>query len=58
MFAFKDRNNVKIEEETLRIKNSSGCAEIFDDLIKAVIKSHISVMNCTSIEQKLIKESK
>src|SRR5690349_10510438 len=36
---FKEMNNINIEDETRRIRNSCGCAEIFDDLIKAVIKS-------------------
>jgi Family of unknown function (DUF5764) len=54
----KDMNNTNIENEASRIKNQSGCAEIFDDLIKAVIKSHISVLTCTVKESKLIKETK
>jgi hypothetical protein len=53
---FKDMSNINIEEETKRIKNGSGCAEIFDDLIRAVIKSHILVLTCTSKESKIIKE--
>jgi hypothetical protein len=55
---FKDMNNINLEDETNRIKNASGCAEIFDDLIKAVIKSHILVLTCTSKESKLINETK
>ena len=37
-------NDVMIEEETNKIKSKSECADIFDDLIKAVIKSHIIVL--------------
>ena len=36
-------NNEKIERETSRIRSSSNIAEYFDDLIRAVIKSHILV---------------
>jgi hypothetical protein len=55
---FKDMNVINTEEEALRIKNNCGCAEIFDDLIKAVIKSHISVLTCTVKDSKLIKDNK
>ena len=34
-------NNHEIEEEYLRIKNSSGCAEWFDNLVKASFKSYV-----------------
>ena len=37
-----------IETETKWIRNKSGCADIFDDLIKAVIKSHIDVLTYSS----------
>lgn len=33
-----------VETETKWIRNKSGCADIFDDLIKAVMKSHIDVL--------------
>lgn len=36
-------NNV-IDDETQRIKDYSRCADIFDDLVRAVIKSHIIVL--------------
>lgn len=32
------------ENETQRVRHESGCADIFDDLIKVVIKSHIEVL--------------
>ena len=34
----------QIETEAKRIRSESGCADIFDDLIKAVVKSHIIVL--------------
>ena len=55
---FKDMNNINIEDEAKRIKNGCGCAEIFDDLIKAVVKSHIAVLTCTVKEPKILKENK
>jgi hypothetical protein len=38
----KNINNINIENETKRIQNECGFAEIFDDLIRAIIKSHIT----------------
>jgi len=37
----KTLNNYEIENEYKRIKESSGCAEFFDDLIRASFKSYI-----------------
>jgi len=37
-------NDEMISQETSRFRDSSGCADIFDNLIKAVIKSHIIVL--------------
>lgn len=37
-----------VEEEVNRIRSESGCADIFDDLIKAVVKSHIIVLTYTA----------
>lgn len=37
-------NNNSIENETNRIKNDSKCSDWFDDLIKAVVKSHIKLL--------------
>jgi len=37
-------NNNSIENETNRIKSGSKCADWFDDLIKAVVKSHITLL--------------
>jgi len=34
-------NNHEIEQEYLKIKNSSGCIDWFDNLIRASIKSHV-----------------
>lgn len=45
-------NNQTIEEETIRIKNGSKCAEWFDDLIKAVIKSNIVLLTFTTTKNK------
>jgi hypothetical protein len=52
---FKDMNNINISEETKRVRTNCGYADIFDDLIRAVIKSHIAVMTCTAKESKLIQ---
>lgn len=47
-----------MEQETNRIRSTSGCADIFDDLIRAVIKSHIIVLTYTASEKtcRIIKE--
>ena len=37
-------SNSKVNDEYKRIRDGSGCADIFDDLIKAVMKSHIVVL--------------
>jgi hypothetical protein len=37
-------NQYEIENETSRIKEKSKCSEWFDDLIKAVVKSHIILL--------------
>ena len=37
-------NKLKIDEETNRIKQNSGTAEILDDLVKAVIKANIILL--------------
>ncbi len=41
-------NDNLIVDEATRIKDNSKCADIFDDLIKAVIKSHIIVLTYTA----------
>lgn len=41
-------NDNLIEEESKRMRDNSRCADIFDDLIKAVIKSHIIVLTYTA----------
>lgn len=41
-------NDSLIEDETKRIRDNSRCSDIFDDLIKAVIKSHIIVLTYTA----------
>ena len=47
-----------LEEETKRFRDTSGCADIFDDLIRAVIKSNIIVLTYTASNKscKIIKE--
>ena len=47
LVGLKKRNNTLIEDETKRIRANCGTPDIFDDLIKAVVKSHISVLTCT-----------
>jgi glutaredoxin len=51
-------NDEMIEQETGRFRDSSGCADIFDDLIKAVIKSHIIVLtfNASGKSCKVVKD--
>lgn len=51
-------NSEMVDAETSRFRDSSGCADIFDDLIKAVIKSHIIVLtyNASGKTCKIIKE--
>jgi len=41
-----------IDEETKRIRDNSKCSDIFDQLIKAVMKSHIIVLTYTASGQK------
>jgi hypothetical protein len=50
--------NQKIEDETKRIRDHSECADIFDDLIKAVIKSNIILLtyNASGKTCKLVTE--
>jgi hypothetical protein len=51
-------NDSQLEEETKRFRDNSGSADIFDDLIKAVIKSNIIVLTYTASNKscKIIKE--
>lgn len=55
----KDMNNETIANETQRIRSKSGCADYFDDLIKAVIKSNIILLTFnTSNKKNVIVEQK
>ncbi len=51
-------NNYSIEVETNRIKEKSKCSDIFEDLIKAVIKSNIILLtyNASGKKCKLVNE--
>lgn len=50
-------NQDLIEKETHRIKQSSRCADWFDDLIKAIVKSNITLLTFTSANRsRLVKE--
>ena len=51
-------NNSQIEEETNRIINASKCADWFENLVKAVIKSNIILLTYNASEKKckLVKE--
>lgn len=51
-------NDHLIEEETKRIRDNSRCANFFDDLIKAVIKSNIILLtyNSSGKKCKLVEE--
>ena len=52
---FKKMSNTKIDDETRRIRTNSQCAEFFDDLIRAVVKSHITILRCSSRDSETIK---
>lgn len=45
-------SDIMIDEETKRIRDNSKCSDIFDQLIKAVFKSHIVVLTYTASKQK------
>lgn len=47
-----------IESETQRIIDNSKCSDIFDDLVKAVIKSHITVLTYSLKDKTQIIEAK
>lgn len=51
-------NNHSIEKETNKIKEGSKCSEWFDDLIKAVIKSHVILLtfSCSKTQSDVVKE--
>jgi hypothetical protein len=51
-------NDNLINDETKRIRDNSKCADIFDNLIKAVIKSHIIVLTYTTSKKtcKIVNE--
>lgn len=51
-------NNHIIETETARLKDNSKCSDIFDDLIKAVVKSNIILLtfNASGKRCKLVNE--
>lgn len=51
-------SDTTLEEETKRFRDNSGCADIFDDLIKSVIKSNIIVLTYTASNKscKIVKE--
>lgn len=53
-----DLNDEKITKETNRIRDNSGCSDIFDDLIKATIKSNIVLLtySASGKECKLVNE--
>jgi len=48
----KNLNNYKIEAETNRIREASKCAEWFDGLVKAVVKSYIVLLTYNASEKK------
>ncbi|ATZ80588.1 hypothetical protein BMW23_0541 [Bodo saltans virus] len=56
LLTFKKMSDMKIEEETQRIRAHSQCADFFDDLIKVVVKSHIVILTCSAKDSKLITE--
>ena len=55
----KDMNNENITKESSRIRAKTGCADWYDDLVKAVIKSNIILLTFnTSNKRNLIVEQK
>jgi len=56
LLGFKKMNQHMITEETQRIRDNSHHADIFDNLIKAVIKSHIETLTYNKKNSKLSKE--
>lgn len=50
-------NQIRIEEETDRIKKSSGTSEYLDDLIKAVIKSNIILLTYANTVSNVIAQN-
>jgi hypothetical protein len=60
-FFLRDLNKLSthmIENEVTRIKNKSGCADYFDDLVRACIKSYIVLLtyNASGKTCKLVQE--
>ena len=45
-------NDGLVDDESKRMRDNSRCADIFDDLIKAVVKSHIIVLTYTASRKK------
>lgn len=56
VMASKKWNSSMVNDETKRIRNGSQCAEFFDDLIRAVVKSHITILKCTTDKSDLIPD--
>jgi hypothetical protein len=50
-------NQVRITEETARIKQASGTADYLDDLIKAVIKSNIILLSYSNTISNIIAQT-
>jgi hypothetical protein len=48
LMALDKWTDAMVEQETNRIKGECGCSEIFDDLVRATIKSHIIVLTYTA----------
>lgn len=48
LMALDKWTDAMVEQETNRIKGDCGCSEIFDDLVRATIKSHIIVLTYTA----------
>lgn len=47
----KNLSEYKIDQETKRIKSASKCADYFDNLVRAVIKSHIILLTYNASEK-------
>lgn len=50
-------NQMRIEEETSRIKNLSNTAEYFDDLVNAVIKANITLLTNNNQKSSIIAQT-
>jgi len=56
LISLKKMNDTMIDDEVKRIRNKSQIPEFFDDLIRAVVKSNISLLTCAKKDPKFVKD--